>query len=148
METGLRIGITHYSCPPVVGGVEELLKHHALNLARLGHEVSVLAGMGEPFSEDLEVKIEPVLGSMHPQVLKAHSEANEGSYTSLKRITRRILRILQSWSQDLDVIIAHNVLQMPFNLAFTLALRRLASSNGARVVSWAHDSPYFRDVVH
>jgi glycosyltransferase involved in cell wall biosynthesis len=50
---------------------------------------------------------------------------------------------LQDWAQDLDVIMAHNVLHMPFNLPLSLALRRMATSgNGPVVVSWAHDSPY------
>ena len=147
MDKPLRIGILHYSCPPVVGGVEELLKQHALNLVRLGHHVSILAGMGENFSEALAIRIEPVLGSKYPQVQKAHSEAGKGNYRSLKRLTGRILGILRSWAEDLDVIMAHNVLQMPFNLPFTLALRRFAASNGVPVVSWAHDSPYFQEVV-
>ena len=42
------------------------------------------------------------------------------------------------------MVLAHNVLHMPFNLPLTLALRRLAASgSGPSIVSWAHDSPYF-----
>ncbi|MBW1730649.1 MAG: glycosyltransferase family 4 protein [Deltaproteobacteria bacterium] len=148
MQRPLRIGILHYSCPPVVGGVEELLKQHAYSLNRLGHQVSILAGMGDVFAEEFPVRIEPVLGSKHPQVLKAHEEANKGSFKPLKRLTERILRILEGWSENLDVIVAHNVLQMPFNLPFTLALRRFAAAqNAVAVVSWAHDSPYFQENV-
>ncbi|RLB42225.1 MAG: glycosyl transferase family 1 [Deltaproteobacteria bacterium] len=148
MGRPLSIGILHYSCPPVVGGVEELLKQHAYNLVRLGHDVSVLAGMGEVFSEEFSVQVEPVLGSKYPQVQKAHAEADKGNFRPLKRITGRILTILERWTEKLDVIIAHNVLQMPFNLPFTLALRRYAAAKtGVPVVSWAHDSPYFQEAV-
>ncbi len=148
MDRPLRVGIMHYSCPPVVGGVEELIKQHALILHRLGHSVSILAGMGDQFTEQFSVKIESILGSKHSQVLKAHKECENGDYRTLKRLTGRILKVLNSWAKDFDVVIAHNVLQMPFNLAFTLALRRYASMKGSTpLISWAHDSPFFQESV-
>ncbi len=145
MERSLRIGILHYSCPPVVGGVEEMLHQHALILHRMGQSVCILAGMGEVFTDVFPVRIESVLGSRHTQVSKAHEQSRKGDYGLLKKLTNRILKLLVDWSNDLDVIVAHNVLQMPFNLPLTLALRRLATSNnGPAVVSWAHDSPYLQ----
>lgn len=141
----MHIGILHYSCPPVVGGVEEILNQHASIIHRLGQQVSVLAGMGESCTESFPVRIEPLLGSQNASVAKAHEQCRNKDYKSLKRLTNRIRNILQDWSQDLDVILAHNVLHMPFNLPFTLALRRLATSGvGPAIVSWAHDSPYFQ----
>ena len=140
----LRIGILHYSCPPVVGGVEEILSQHATILHRLGQHISVLVGMGEIFTESFPVRIEPVLGSQNESITKAHERSNSGDYKPLKRLTNRIYDILTDWAQNLDVVLAHNVLHMPFNLPFTLALRRLtALSGGPVIVSWAHDSPYF-----
>jgi len=57
----------------------------------------------------------------------------------------KILERLRRACGDLDVLMVHNVLQMPFNLPLTLAIRRLAESEkGLKVVSWAHDSPYFQ----
>ena len=148
MDRPLRIGILHYSCPPVVGGVEEILNQHASILHRLGQQVSVLAGMGEPYTESFPVRIEPLLGSQNASVAKAHEQCRNKDYRSLKRLTNRIRNILQDWSQDLDVILAHNVLHMPFNLPFTLALRHLAASRvGPAIVSWAHDSPYFQSAL-
>ena len=145
MQSPLHIGILHYSCPPVVGGVEEMLHHHALILHKMGQSVCILAGMGDVFTDAFPVRIEPVLGSRHPQVNEAHKQSRKGDYGRLKKMTHRILNLLLAWSSDLDVIIAHNVLQMPFNLPLTLALRRLTTStNGPAIVSWAHDSPYFR----
>jgi glycosyltransferase involved in cell wall biosynthesis len=145
MQRPLHIGILHYSCPPVVGGVEEMLYQHALILHWMGQCVCVLAGMGEVFTDAFPVRIESILGSRHTRVSKAHEQSRKGDYGLLKKLTHRILKLLVDWSSDLDVIIVHNVLQMPFNLPLTLALRRLAASNtGPAVVSWAHDSPYFQ----
>jgi glycosyltransferase involved in cell wall biosynthesis len=144
MNQPLRIGLLHYSCPPVVGGVEEIVNQQASVFRRMGHSVSVLAGMGDVYTEDFPVHIEPMLGSKNSQIIKAHEKCKKGQETALERPTNRIYGILEDWSCDLDVILAHNVLHMPFNLPLTLALRRLAdSANGAIVVSWAHDSPYF-----
>lgn len=145
MDTPLRIGILHYSCPPVIGGVEEVLRQQASTFHRMGHSVSVLAGMGEVYTKDFPVRIERVLGSKNARIIKAQEECKKGHQGALERPTNRIYRILKDWSHELDVILAHNVLHMPFNLPITMALRRLADSgDGPAVVSWAHDSPYFQ----
>ncbi|MES0362383.1 MAG: glycosyltransferase family 4 protein [Desulfobacteria bacterium] len=144
MDAPLRIGLLHYSCPPLVGGVEEILSQQASIFHRMGHSISVLAGMGEVYTEDFPVRIEPVLGSKNPSIIKAHKEAKKGNKDALERSANKIYKILKDWAHKLDVVLAHNVLHMPFNLPLTLALQRLAdSANGAAVVSWAHDSPYF-----
>ena len=139
-----RIGLLHYSCPPLVGGVEEIVSQHAHILNRMGHSISVLAGMGEVYTDAFPVRIEPVIGSKDPQVSKAHVQSRKGNNSPLRDLTNRILTLLIDWSHDFDVVLAHNVLQLPFNLPLTLALRRQASSRlGPVLVSWAHDSPYF-----
>ncbi len=145
MDMPLRIGILHYSCPPVVGGVEEIVRQHAAIFRRRGHSVSVLAGMGEVYTEDLPVRIEPMLGSRNTLIMKAHEECKNGHEGALQQPTDTIYGILKGWSHGLDIVLAHNVLHMPFNLPLALALWRLAAEgNGPAVVSWAHDSPYFQ----
>jgi glycosyltransferase involved in cell wall biosynthesis len=145
MKKILEIGIIHYSCPPVVGGVEEVISQHASTLHRMGQSVSILAGMGEVFTRAFPVRIEPLLGSKHPNVSRSHDDCRKGDQNLLNQLTEKIFNILIEWSSNLDVVIAHNVLQMPFNLPLTIALRRLAGSNeGPVIVSWAHDSPYFQ----
>jgi glycosyltransferase involved in cell wall biosynthesis len=145
MDAPLRIGILHYSCPPVVGGVEEILSRQASVFHRIGHSVSVLAGMGEVYTKDFPVRIESVLSSKNTRIIKVQEECKKGRQGGLERPTNRIYRLLKDWSHKLDVILAHNVLHMPFNPPLTLALRRLADSEtGPVIVSWAHDSPYFQ----
>ncbi|MBW1852427.1 MAG: glycosyltransferase family 4 protein, partial [Deltaproteobacteria bacterium] len=145
MDKPLQIGILHYSCPPVVGGVEEVLSQHAAVLHSLGQSVSILAGAGEVYTDSFPMRIEPVLGSRNRSILNAHEQSMEGEHKHLKRLTSRIHKILEDWSKDLDVILVHNVLHMPFNLPFTIAIHDLAESgDGPVIVSWAHDSPYLQ----
>lgn len=141
----IRAALLHYSCPPVVGGVEEIVRQHAEVLHRLGQSVQVWAGMGEVYTDEFPVRLDPRLGSRHPQVQEAHRRSLAGDHALTRRLTEEILALLRDWGRQVDVILAHNVLQMPFNLPLALALRRLAGEEGApQVVSWAHDSPYFR----
>ena len=49
----MHVGIIHYAAPPVVGGVEQTIFHHARTLIALGHQVTVVAGHGDPFLPDL-----------------------------------------------------------------------------------------------
>ena len=40
------VALLHYTAPPVVGGVEQVLGQHARLLAEAGHAVRVVAGRG------------------------------------------------------------------------------------------------------
>ncbi|MEW5722089.1 MAG: glycosyltransferase [Thermodesulfobacteriota bacterium] len=144
MGDPFKIGLLHYSCPPVIGGVEEVLRQQAGFLARAGHEVRVLAGEGGPFGEGLEVLIEPLAGSGHPEVRRAHEALRWRRPGGLRPLFARLCDLLCRWSEGLDLILAHNVLHMPYNLALTLAVRWLAGvSGGPAVISFAHDAAFF-----
>ncbi len=141
----LKIGMLHYSCPPVVGGVEQIIEQHTTILHRLGQEVHVLAGMGEPYGEDIRVRLEALVGSRDDRIRKANRLSKKGGESLLRSLSREILELLCDWGRGLDVILAHNVLHMPYNLPLTRAVIDLASRKDAPpVVSWVHDSPYTR----
>ncbi len=139
----MKIGLIHYSCPPVVGGVEEVMNNQAVILQRLGHSVAVLAGMGGDKSLPYPVYINPLISSSNDEVLYAHERCKEGDVRYVKDLSEKILEILRSWTKELDLVICHNVLHMPFNLPLTAALLRFAEKKERPVISWAHDSPYF-----
>lgn len=61
-----RIALLHYSCPPVVGGVEEIIRQQAALFHRYDHKVKVLAGDGGHFRDDFEIDINPLLSSRNP----------------------------------------------------------------------------------
>lgn len=138
-----NVALLHYSCPPVVGGVEEIVRQQASLLARHYHHVKVFAGVGGAFSEGIDVEINPLLGSRNRQVIKAHQEGFDGRPEKMAALTRRIYNYLRQALKGFDVLVAHNVLTMPYNLPLSAALHRLGREGVLPVVSWNHDSPYF-----
>ncbi|MBW2644750.1 MAG: glycosyltransferase family 4 protein [Deltaproteobacteria bacterium] len=138
-----NIALLHYSCPPVVGGVEEIIRQQASLLNRHYHNVKIFVGDGGIFSDNCEVEINPLLGSRSRQILNAHQLSYEGEHEKLEGLSRKIYKYLVKSLKDFDVLIAHNVLTMPFNLPFTAALHRMGQECRMPIISWNHDSPYF-----
>jgi mannosylglucosylglycerate synthase len=144
------VALLHYSCPPVVGGVEEVLRQQAQVLAQHGHEVRVIAGEGGTSDGGVALARGSITVRIHPLLASGAAEAVEaqrsGSTEDLLRVTADVEVVLDEALDGCAVLVAHNVLSMPFNLPLALALRRLAerSPGGApAVVGWNHDSPYF-----
>ncbi len=137
-----NIAILHYSCPPVVGGVEEVVREQAHLFHRNYHPVKVIAGSGAHFSKDFDVELNPLIGSRNPEVLDIQKDPAADS-RRLEVIADKIYNYLKSTLSKFDVLIAHNVITMHFNLPLAMAIHRLADNQVIRVVSWNHDSPYF-----
>ena len=155
-----RVALLHYSCPPIVGGVEEVLGRQAQVLTRHGHDVRLVSGRGGTPDADAEadavalgrggttVHLHPLLASGVPEAIDAAAAAVDGRPEALEALTRRVEGVLDEALADCETVFAHNVLSMPFNLPLTLAVRRIAArtardGHGPRVVGWNHDSPYF-----
>ena len=138
----INVAILHYSCPPVIGGVEEIVRQQASLLYRYYHPVKVIAGSGSQFTEDFAIEINPLLSSRHPEILKLQQNPTE-NYELIREMSGTILQYLKNSLRNFHILIAHNVLSMHYNLPLTLALHRLASTKTIKVVNWSHDSPYF-----
>jgi glycosyltransferase involved in cell wall biosynthesis len=143
MEDSRHIALLHYSCPPVVGGVEEVLYQQARQFHRNGHRVRVFAGAGERFTKEYPVEINPLLGSRTSEVKEAHRALANGDSAKLVVLTDRILDFFRGIMKGVDVLIAHNVLTMHYNLPLTMALHRMADSDELKIIGWNHDSPFF-----
>lgn len=138
----LKIAILHYSCPPVVGGVEEVVRQQAQLFHRYGHPVKIIAGTGRQFNEEILFEFNPLLSSRNEEIMKALE--GEGTVSEeIEEIARIIFGYLKGTLSGYDVLIAHNVLSMHFNLPLTMALHMLAAEESISVVNWNHDSPYF-----
>ncbi|HEY8340916.1 MAG TPA: glycosyltransferase family 4 protein [Egibacteraceae bacterium] len=144
------VALLHYSCPPVVGGVEEVLRQQAQVLVQHGHDVRIVAGAGGTTEQGdtlgrrgTTVRIHPLLQSGAADSLDPRNDPR-----GLEEAARRVEAVLDEALDGCDVVFAHNVLSMPFNLPLTVAVRRIAArrAQGAAVpavVGWNHDSPYF-----
>ena len=136
----MHIAILHYAAPPVVGGVERVIYYHATLLAKAGHEVSVVAGRGEPFDPDVAFHCLDVVGSRHPDILALKAELDQGRVPEgFDAMCSRILDALRPLLDGADVLIAHNVLGLHKNLPLTAALYRLSERNTVPFVAWCHD---------
>ena len=122
----MKIGLLHYSMPPVVGGVERVLAAHARLFREDGHEVVLLC--------DGRQKDDGTY-------LAVPGFTNTGDYTENRDAFVHFILQLK-----LDVVMVHNVLTMPFCPVATDACHVLAGTD-LKVISWVHDlaatNPYY-----
>jgi len=137
----MNIALIHYTAPPVVGGVESVLSHHARLMAGAGHSVRLLAARGEPGSDGVEFRRLPLADSLHPEILAAKRVLDAGRVPpSYEDLVRRISAELLPAVADSDVLIAHNICSLNMNLALTDALHRAYRGPGfPRLILWHHD---------
>ncbi len=107
----MRIALVHYTCGPVVGGVERVVAGHARLFERHGHAVTLICQRGGEGENVLRIPG----GGTAPGWLR---EVCAGQ----------------------DVVVVHNVMTMPFDPALTLALAALPERlPGVRFLAWTHD---------
>jgi glycosyltransferase involved in cell wall biosynthesis len=116
--------------------VEGILGEHRRLLQGAGHDVVLVAGRGDG------VRI-PELDSRHPEVeglyqALAAGRVDLGAFADLRD---RILAALRPVLADRELVIAHNVGTMPFNLPLAAALY----GTGKPVLHWVHDLAWLND---
>jgi len=174
MSEGVRrltIALLHYSAPPIVGGVESVLAHHARLMANAGHAVKIVAGRGETRDERIPLICLPLIDSRHPDVLAIKAELDTGRVPpGFAPLVDAIESVLRPALADAHVVIAHNVCSLHKNLALTAALSNLlrpseqgegdrspisnpqSSNPGRRLILWHHDlawtTPRYRSELH
>lgn len=133
--------LLHYTAPPIVGGVESVIEHHARLLADGGHDVRIIAGRGRATNRQVRFVKVPLLDSLHPRVLAAKAELDAGSLPAgWGRLVADTRRRLEEALEGVQVLLAHNVCSLHKNLALTAALHELAGQpDSPRLVLWHHD---------
>lgn len=144
MGDGLsRVGILHYSAPPVVGGVENIMRVHARLLAAAGYSTTVIAGEGEAeaMPPDVNLLRIPELSSAHPRIVELGAQLAQDILPSgFEAAVQEIERLLLPALGALDVLIVHNVFTKHFNMPLTVALHRLLETRRiGRCIAWCHD---------
>ena len=151
-----KIGILHFSAPPVIGGVEAVIYAHAQVFVEAGYPVTVIAGRGEQSALPPGVEFVgiPILDTQYPQILAASAELEAGRIPEdFSKLVDEILQVLDPLLAEFDNLIVHNILGKHFNLPLTAALFQLMDSGVIQhCVSWGHDftwtSPRSRSKVH
>jgi len=137
----MKIALLHYSSPPIVGGVESVLAHHARLMTRAGHAVTIFTGRGKAFDDRIPVHLIPRLDSRHAQVLDVKRELDQGQYTAAFDNLRDQIKLeLLAALEGFDVLVAHNVASLHKNLALTAAIHAMDKMPGfPRLILWHHD---------
>lgn len=138
---GLRVGLLHYTAPPVVGGVESVIGHHARLLADRGHAVRLIAGRGgrvDPRVEDVRIAL---ADTRAPAIRRIRAALATGRVpASFDATALSLAASLRRATSGLDVLVVHNVLGLPFNLPLTRAIHELVVHGpGPPVIAWHHD---------
>jgi glycosyltransferase involved in cell wall biosynthesis len=139
----MNVGLLHYSVPPVVGGVESVIAHHARLMTANGHSVRLIAGRGASLGEDIPLISLPLVDSQHPRVLILKDQLASGDVTGdFDSLRDELAAQLETALADVDVLIAHNVCSLNKNLALTAALHKLhldAARKLPCLTLWHHD---------
>jgi len=138
-----KIALIHYSYPPVMGGVEFVIRFHAKLFAKDHQQVRIITGEGKENTPNIEIKIIPEIKSLSHSYPNIDEELKQGivseKFYQLKEvISRRIKETLK----DVDVCIIHNVMTMHFNLALTSALNEIINDSFSKIkfYIWCHDA--------
>src|SRR5689334_22787025 len=148
-----NVALLHYSAPPIVGGVESVLGHHARLMADAGHQVQIIAGRGIQTDPRIPFVHLPLADSRHPEVLAIKAELDAGHLPpKFARLTDSLTADFNEMLEDVDVLLAHNVCSLHKNLALTAAVRNLANYSHVQIVLWHHDlawtTPRYRAELH
>ena len=134
------IAILHFAAPPIIGGVESTIYHHACLLTDAGYEVSIITGRGEPFNPQVEVQIIPEIDSRFPLVLDIGKELANGEVSSQFLELRDLLvEKLRSNLENIEICIVHNALTLHKNIPLTAALQVLSIQSEPQLIAWCHD---------
>ncbi|HLI27085.1 MAG TPA: glycosyltransferase [Chloroflexota bacterium] len=149
-----RVALLHFTCPPVIGGVEGLLRTHARLAVQHGYAVSVLAGRGRQFDRRVPVQLFPWLDSKHPEIVRVAEELRAGTVSARFAAVRE--RLVAWWRAEVapryDTVVVHNAFTLHFNLPLTAALHAVAAAGRPRLVAWCHDlawtNPLYLPLLH
>jgi glycosyltransferase involved in cell wall biosynthesis len=150
----MKVALLHYTAPPVVGGVESVLGHHARLMALNGHQVKILAGRGSQVDAHVEFVTLPLADSLHPEILAVKQLLDAGQVPDeFKSLVAMIRQQLETTLAGVNVLIAHNVCSLNKNLPLTTALKEYIEKPGApRLIQWHHDlawtTPRYRAELH
>jgi glycosyltransferase involved in cell wall biosynthesis len=137
---GKKITILHYATPPIVGGVEITIYHHARLLAKAGYEVDVIGGRGDKFISEVGFHLIPEIDSRHPRALALGKALAEGTIPKdFVAFRDQIITSLHPILADAQACIVHNAITLHKNLALTAALHQLSEEKITKLIAWCHD---------
>lgn len=137
------VAILHYSAPPVVGGVEEVILAHAQLFLETGYQVTILSGRGDVQSlpEGVEYIEIPEINDRDEQIEAINSELEQGRIpAAFEAAMEKAAGSLRPLLSSYEYLIVHNVMSKHFNLPLTACLFRLVQEGAVKnFIAWCHD---------
>ena len=143
MIPGKKVAILHYSYPPVIGGVEFIIKGHAEILAKNGYRIKIITAKGETRNKSIHIDLIPEMGSDWPENKAVAEELKQGIVSErFKRLRRTIYPKIEHSLKEVNICLIHNVMTMHFNLALTSVLDEIIDvvHRKIRFYLWCHDA--------
>lgn len=140
-----KIALVHMAYPPNTGGVEILLREHAIALTDLGFEVGIFTGSGEEKDSRIKLTLIPQLQSVmvFNPALQAKMLEQGNIDSEFYQLSESIGQKLEEYFSPYDVIIVHNMLTVVRNLPFTFAFKKyLEKHPEKKYIAWVHDHSY------
>lgn len=144
----MTVAILHYSCPPIIGGVEFIIQAHAREFIEAGFKVKLIVGKGGTVDPEATTVVIPEIasgGGPLAKVLQAldHGEVPNNFDATVKRVEKKLSAALRG----VDICLMHNVMTMHFNMVLTAALAKLMKrSRSTRFIAWTHDLTFIDPV--
>lgn len=150
----MKIVLLHYSAPPVVGGVEAVIGHHARLMEDAGHQVWIVAGRGEQMDDRVGFIQLPMADSRHPVVLSTKEKLDQGIIPDeFEKLVENLAEEIRKVVRNTDCLIVHNVCSLNKNLILTAALKKISEdAQHPHFILWHHDLAWttsrYRDELH
>ncbi len=138
------VAILHYSCPPIIGGVEFVIQAHARLFADAGYPTRIIVGAGGKLHPKARTIVIPELASRGGPLDRALASLRKGKApASFEKDVRTVEDKLRLALKGVDVCMMHNVLTMHFNLILNAALANIMKKGcGTRFIGWTHDAMF------
>lgn len=137
------VAILHYSYPPVIGGVEFIIKGQAEILAKNGCRVKIITSKGRTRYKSIQIDLIPEIDSNWPENEVVRDELENGIVSEhFQRLKKSIYPKIKHSLQGVGVCIIHNVMTMHFNLALTSVLDEIIDElhHKVKFYLWCHDA--------
>ncbi|MBN2302089.1 MAG: hypothetical protein JXN60_06175, partial [Lentisphaerae bacterium] len=138
------IAILHYSCPPVIGGVEFVIEAHAKLFSDAGYKTKMIIGKGSIDHDEVKNVVIPEISSDGGPIGSTVKALSTGIVppefdAAVKRVEKKLTVALK----NVDVCMIHNVLTMHFNMVLNAALANIMRrSQRIRFIGWTHDATF------
>lgn len=139
----MKTAFLHYSVPPVIGGVESVIKAQVNQFIQAKLPVKVITGQGAASSLPTKAEFVQIdlLSSQQPEIAAVTAQLNDGILpATFEDLVNQIQVQLRPVLEDVHTVIIHNVLTKHFNLPLTAALCRMITSGEIKnALAWCHD---------